>query len=70
MVVTMQVQDMNDQAVYRHLEAVGALLNGARAEDNAEGARILLLSLVSLLDEMDQDDFFGPDGWRRAAGVE
>lgn len=30
-----------------------------------EGAKSYLVALINRLDELDEDDFFGSDGWRR-----
>ncbi len=35
-----------------------------------EGAKEMLRTLMEQLDELDEDDFFGTEGWRHRFGME
>jgi hypothetical protein len=35
-----------------------------------EGAKELLKQIIEQLDELDEDDFFGTEGWRHFFGIE
>ncbi|NIR17499.1 MAG: hypothetical protein GWN86_27750 [Desulfobacterales bacterium] len=35
-----------------------------------KGAKELLLQIIEKLDELDEEDFFGTEGWRKRLGLE
>ncbi len=61
----MNVEDMNDDAVDRVLEVITAKLNKLEVVDKIT----VLDGVISLLDDLDADDFFGTEGWRHSFGL-
>lgn len=63
----MIVQDLNDKAVNKHLNRLLEAL-AADQDLDMDTKRYLLESLVSTMDELDEDDTFGTEGWRHTYG--
>lgn len=62
----MNVEHLTDEAVSQHLETITAKLNECGPADK----RHFLSVIVDELDDLDQDDAFGTEGWKRTFGIE
>lgn len=66
------VEDLKDEAVERLLqnimsEFIGYISNGNSTDD---ANRYMLETLISGLDDLDNEDEFGTEGWRHTFGIE
>lgn len=65
------LDNLNENAV---LELADTILKGLRdyfennLKDEPDATKYLLESLVPVLDELDEDDFFGSEGWEHYFG--
>lgn len=63
----MNINHLNDNGVHSLLAAITV---GLLTHDDPETKRHLLDVIVNELDELDNDDAFGTEGWKHAFGVE
>lgn len=68
----MKVSKMNVPARHDLLRSIGeGLTRMAHSSDtDDETLEVLLDSLVDALDELDQDDYLGTEGWKYTFGIE
>lgn len=66
----MRVDDLNEVGLERLIRGVAKLITDFSDHTDESGKRDLARALAPVLDELDAEDFFGSEGWKRAAGLE
>ena len=62
----MKVSKMTDEAMDGTMEVIAEEFGKLPTDDRRE----ILTRFVDILDDLDDDDFFGTEGWKHAFGLE
>lgn len=64
--ILVDINKLSDKDAYVHLQVILDKLKG----EPKDTSKYLLEGLVNLMDDLDEDDFFGTEGWRHRFGFE